>query len=100
ELASVEWTKQHYNMSIILEYPYSINRYCKEIATMTLDIPCPCCNRRLRKHTNKSHTRDVLMKTKTYRIPIIRLRCSKCDRTFSLLPSFISTQLAYANPIR
>jgi len=87
-------------MSILLEYTSSINRYCKEITTAPLDIPCPCCKRRLRRHTCTSQTRDVVTKGKVYRIPIIRLRCPKCDKTYSLLPSFVSRYNPYANYIR
>lgn len=101
ELASVEWTKRLSNtMTILLEYRSSINRYCEEITASALDVPCPCCNRRLRRHTNKSKTRDVVTKTKVYRIPIIRLRCPKCDKTYSLIPSFVTPYNAYANYIR
>jgi hypothetical protein len=87
-------------MTILLEYRSSINRYCKEITASAMDIPCPCCNRRLRRHSNKSKTRDVVTKIKIYRIPIIRLRCPKCDKTFSLIPSFIAPYNSYANYIR
>lgn len=101
ELASVEWTRRlPYTMTILLEYRFSINRYCEEITTLALDIPCPCCNRKLRRHTTNSKTRDVVTNTKVYRIPIIRLRCPKCDKTFSLIPSFIAPYNAYANYIR
>lgn len=67
---------------------------------MRLDIPCPCCKRRLRRHSSKSQTRDVVTKGKIYRIPIIRLRCPRCDKTYSLLPSFVSRYNAYANYVR
>lgn len=87
-------------MTILLEYRFSINRYCKEITTVTLDIPCPCCHLRLRRHTTNSKTRDVVTKTRVHRIPIIRFRCPKCDKTYSLIPSFVAPYNAYANYIR
>lgn len=87
-------------MTILLEYRSSINRYCEEITTSALNVLCPCCNRRLRRHTNRSKTRDVVTKTKVHRIPIIRLRCPKCDKTNFLIPSFVTPYNAYSNYIR
>lgn len=102
ELASVEWTRTSLNhMIILLEYRYSINRYCKEINNRELNIPpCPRCSRKLRRHTNRSVLRNVVVRKRVYRIPIIRLRCPRCDETFSLIPSFVTPYNSYANYIR
>jgi Domain of unknown function (DUF6431) len=87
-------------MPILLKYRYSINRYCKEITTLEIDISCPCCARRLRKHTNRSRQREVIWKRKSYRIPVLRYRCPSCDKTFTLVPSFVAPFQSYANGLR
>lgn len=62
------------------------------------NVPCPTCNRRLRKHARSKRT--VVWKRRIHSIPIQRMRCPSCDVTFSLIPCFIKPWERFANHIR
>jgi Domain of unknown function (DUF6431) len=85
-------------MPILISFSLCINRYFQEILSFNADTFCPCCGRRLRKHG--SYKRTVVLKHGVYVIPILRRRCPSCDVTFSLLPSFITPFMRFANHIR
>lgn len=76
----------------------SIKRYMKNIQDLSLEIDCPCCDRRLGKHA--TYRRNLLFKQRTYRIPVQRMRCPACRQTFSLIPFFITPWMPFANHIR
>ncbi|WP_417006708.1 DUF6431 domain-containing protein, partial [Aquibacillus salsiterrae] len=82
-------------MTIILEYPHSIKRYIKFINHIDIECNCPFCGRPLWNHGK--YNRTVHHKTKSYVIPIIRKRCPDCDKTFSLLPSFVRPWARFSN---
>ena len=65
---------------------------------MVGNVPCPTCNRRLRKHARSK--RQVVWKRQIHSIPIQRMRCPSCDVTFSLIPFFIKPWERFANHIR
>lgn len=73
-------------MSILLECPLTIKKYIKFIETFDEDVLCPCCGQRTRKHGKYEKT--VHSKHQSYRIPILRRRCTKCNKTYSLMPCF------------
>lgn len=59
---------------------------------------CPCCKQKLWKHG--TYLRNLLFKKKGYIIPVRRMRCSSCRKTFSLLPFFVTPKMTFANHIR
>jgi hypothetical protein len=87
-------------MIIVLEYVLSINRYIKDFEHSNLEVVdcCPCCKRKLWKHA--TYKRSLLFKRKIYTIPIRRMRCSSCRKTFSLMPFFVTPWMPFANHIR
>lgn len=85
-------------MPIVVRFPLFIKSYIQEIRSFNVDILCPSCGRRLRKHG--SYERTVIWKRKGYEIPILRRRCPRCDVTYSLLPCFITPFMRFANHIR
>lgn len=93
-----ERTNDSLPMPILLECYLNINRYKKEICLFNEEIPCPCCHRKLRKHGQ--YERDVIFRNKSYTIPILRRRCTRCNKTFALIPCFIIPWGRFANPVR
>lgn len=84
-------------MPIILEYFIPIKRYIATIESIELEVLCPCCGRRTRKHGK--YKRTVHFKTKSHEIPIMRRRCPDCKKTFSLIPCFIVPWGRFSNHI-
>lgn len=85
-------------MSILLECRLSINKYIQEISSLSEDVACPCCGRRLQHHAR--YERSVIWKKRMRHIPVLRKRCPRCDKTFSLLPHFVTSGIRFANHIR
>ncbi|WP_269082503.1 DUF6431 domain-containing protein [Aneurinibacillus tyrosinisolvens] len=85
-------------MIILLECAYSIKKYIRNIYRYEIEVVCPCCGERMRKHTG--YKRNVICKTKVYEIPVLRRRCRHCKKVYSLLPSFIIPYERFANHIR
>lgn len=64
---------------------------------MEIKCDCPLCGKSLWNHD--SYERTVHHKSKSYKIKIIRKLCSDCNRTFSLIPSFVKPWARFANHI-
>lgn len=64
-----------------------------------IDRDCLCCgNSRLHKHD--SYTRTAIFGKQEARVVILRLRCSECGVTVSLLPNFLTPHKVYATAVR
>lgn len=84
-------------MSILLQHFKSIKHYVTSIEHASIDVACPCCDRRLWKHG--SYQRTVHYKHQSYVIPILRFRCPDCKKTHALIPCFIKPWARFANHI-
>ena len=85
-------------MIILLETNSSIKQYLKNWYKYDMDIDCPLCGTLTRRHTK--YERQVICKTETYTIFILRRRCKHCNITISLLPSFLKPWQRFANHFR
>jgi hypothetical protein len=85
-------------MIILLECSLSIKTYIKTIKTIEIELVCPCCGSKTWKHGK--YERTVHTKRVPYRIPILRRKCPKCKKTFSLLPHFIKPWARFDNHVR
>ncbi len=85
-------------MIILLDSPHSIKKYNDSIYKYDVEVRCPCCNRRTKKHGK--YKRWVHTKRQSSMIFVLRRRCSFCDRTFSLLPSFLTPWARFSNVFR
>lgn len=75
-------------MPIVLDFPPRVNAYNKEIYLLDLsEVTCVCCGRALHKHQYVQRT--VVWKTRLRTITLLRVRCATCDKTYTLLPSFL-----------
>jgi hypothetical protein len=75
--------------------PYECNQTVEEYARLGRknDFPtvecCPHCRGVIRMKRHGYYWRNALENDLEYRIPICRLKCPSCGKTFSLLPSFL-----------
>nr|WP_194269188.1 DUF6431 domain-containing protein [Anaerobacillus isosaccharinicus]QOY36586.1 hypothetical protein AWH56_002585 [Anaerobacillus isosaccharinicus] len=80
-------------MIILLDSPRSIKKYNDSINKYDVELRCPCCGRRMKKHGK--YKRWVHMKHQSSIIFVLRRRCGSCDRTFSLLLVFLLLGLVF-----
>ncbi|QOY34645.1 DUF6431 domain-containing protein [Anaerobacillus isosaccharinicus] len=85
-------------MIILLDSPRSIKKYNDSINKYDVELRCPCCGRRMKKHGK--YKRWVHMKHQSSIIFVLRRRCGSCDRTFSLLPCFLTPWSRFSNVFR
>lgn len=85
-------------MTVLVKVAYSINGCIKESDSVTGDISYSCYGHRLRKRDRNEHS--VVWERQSFRIPILRRCCSCRDMIFSLLLSFISPYISFANHVR
>ena len=57
---------------------------------------CPICHAQKPLEKHGFYTRNALLLKKDYRIPIRRYCCSSCQRTVSILPSFLLPYYQYS----
>jgi hypothetical protein len=102
-LSSIAWrlgqmTSIKLTMIILIDSPRSIKKYNTSIKQKDIDVDCPICNRRTKKHGK--YKRMVHTKNQSYQISVLRRRCSYCDHTFSLLPCFLTPRARFSNVFR
>jgi transposase-like protein len=61
------------------------------------EVSCPSCNRRLWRHG--THSRKCRSLTVCAVLVVTRLLCSRCGKTFSLLPSFLEPRKRYERAV-
>jgi C4-type Zn-finger protein len=76
------------HMSILLDSPRSINKYNVSIHKNDVEVACPSCGKRMKKHGK--YKRWVHSKNQSFHIFVLRRRCGSCDRTHALLPCFLT----------
>ena len=85
-----------------MQYVHSFRIPPKEYSKrgMNNDFPrldtCPCCLYPFPLLRHGFYWRNVLFRTRWLRIPILRLKCSSCHRTVSLLPDFLLPHYQYS----
>lgn len=86
-------------MVIVLPMLAAIKEYLGKYRDKSpdMEIPCPCCGRRLRRHGR--YFRSVVLGVVLYRVPVYRRFCPRCRRTFSLCPCFLRPYGQFALPV-
>ena len=75
-----------------------IERYLEKVRAGGLEKPsrCAICASANSLSWHGTYLRNLITLTRTWIIPVKRLYCKCCDRTFALLPSFIVKFHRYA----
>ena len=78
--------------------PDSVDHYLKKVREGKLAKPdrCAVCRNRCQLIWHGSYRRSVIALARTWIIPVKRLYCHLCRRTFALLPSFVVKFHRYA----
>lgn len=85
-------------MSILLDYPPHLNAYNKEIRSRQLDdVLCPFCGKKMNRHQYR--VRSMFWKHRFHEVILLRMRCTPCDRTHTMFPSFLLPWRRFANHI-
>jgi len=76
-------------MQIVIQGPQSVKEYLAGFGDVLAAAPreCPDCGGRLKGHGRRR--RWVVSLEGTFRVPIQRMICKACRRTFSLLPRML-----------
>lgn len=79
----------------------SISRYLEKVRVGGLAKPsrCAICARANSLSWHGTYLRSLITLTRTWIIPVKRLYCRLCDRTFALLPSFVVKFHRYAREV-
>ena len=83
-------------MQIVLPWNQGIQQYQSEFKDLRSEHPrqCPGCGC-VKFHRWGKYERDVVEERRDHRISIQRIRCVKCGKTCSYLPSFCVSGLSY-----
>lgn len=81
-------------MQIVLPWDGGIAQYQSKFENVQLEVPscCPDCGC-TKFHKWGTYERGVVEERKDHRISIQRIRCVKCGKTYSYLPSFCVSRL-------
>lgn len=81
---------------LVLKIQKRINRYVNNYEKKRIKKPeiCKGCKSR-RIIWWSSYSRNVINLADTYNLPIKRVRCNNCGKTFALLPEFIKKYCRY-----
>lgn len=78
-------------MMISHHFPVTLETYAER--GKANDFPefdcCPLCRAKKRLQRHGFYDRNAIEEAVCYRIPICRLKCSDCGKTFSILPDFL-----------
>lgn len=78
-------------MVIVHKFPVDVRGYT--VLGRNNDFPviecCPCCGAVNRLHRHGFYERYAIEAGEMYRLPICRLICPDCKKTFSILPDFL-----------
>lgn len=83
-------------MQKILQWNGSVREYQAEYKTLKIEKPERCRCGCVRFHKWGKYERYVIEETGEHIIPIRRICCIKCHRTYSYLPSFCVSKMCYS----
>ena len=88
-------------MIIVRNLQSAINRYTHKVKNGKLAKPdrCPLCKRTGRLSWHAEYSRKLITLRGVFNIPVKRLYCRNCHKTFSLLPDFVKKYHRYASDI-
>jgi len=74
-----------------------VREYCDRVLAGRLEKPgrCELCGRKGRLNWHSTYRRKVIMLSGRYEVPVKRLYCKGCGRTFVHLPAFILKHRRY-----
>jgi len=85
-------------MQNVLQCDGRVEAYLAGFPSLRVPEPerCPKCGCR-KFHRWGSYKRNVVEENKEHRIPVRRMRCAKCKKTFSFLPDFCISRAQYSS---
>lgn len=83
---------------IITKISKSITEYAKlgKANVFTDKYGCKNCGYEGRLHRHGFYSRNVITRYTVYRVFILRLKCPSCNKTYSVLPSFLIPYYQYS----
>jgi hypothetical protein len=84
-------------MQIIYDFGISLAEYNRRSVENVFPVieRCPCCGYPGRLNRHGFYWRNAVFFLHQFRIPILRLKCSSCDKTVSILPDFLLPYFQY-----